>query len=62
MMSGGNDQVGGSWDDEEIEIEDSLKEAREAERYRRMADHQRTKEQKERKKSCKSNLTATKLS
>lgn len=53
------DQAGGSWDEDEIE--DSLREAREAERIRRMADHQRTKEQKERKKS-KSNLVATKLS
>lgn len=63
MIPGGNDQVGGSWDEEDIEIEDSLKEAREAERFRRMAEHQRTKEQKERKKISKSsNLTATKLS
>lgn len=58
-MAFGN-QVSGSWDEDDIEIEDSLREARGAERMRRVAEHQRTKEQKERKKS-KSNLTATKL-
>ena len=52
------------WDEDVADFEVNLREAREAERQKRLADHQQRSKEKERKKSSgiKSNFAATKLS
>ena len=59
----GHSADGDAWESEPVDIESSLREAREMERKRRLAEHQRLKEQKEKeRKQRHSKSLATKIS
>lgn len=52
-----------TWDEESLDVESSLREARDAERNKRLAEHQnRMREKEKSKRSQSKNMIATKLS